>query len=270
MYEAFNEYVPRMATPEMTAELEQDMDEIAAGKTSKDDVARRQPRDAARDDRPAPGPKRGPREGDLGGDGRGQVPRPVQGLRGGRPQARGRLAEPAADHRHARRQAVRRLRGLETATTPSNPDSCDFTRPLPGRGYELWRLEERCSVCGEAPRLTVRASAAGPGSCASTTTARRWSRCARSAPSARGPRGRARRRRRTRRGGDKKRQPATTPRQDAKTETRPMRAPTTAARTAAAKTKRRQRGAGAASRRTWAGRAPSAPDRARADAPARV
>ena len=39
---------------------------------------------------------------------------------------------------------------------PESPDSCDFTRPLPGRGYELWRLEERCSVCGEAPRLTVK------------------------------------------------------------------------------------------------------------------
>jgi DNA topoisomerase-1 len=39
---------------------------------------------------------------------------------------------------------------------PENPDSCDFTRPLPGRGYELWRLEERCSVCGKTPRLTVR------------------------------------------------------------------------------------------------------------------
>ena len=40
MYEAFHEYVPRMATPEMTAELEQDMDQIAAGKTSKDEVLR--------------------------------------------------------------------------------------------------------------------------------------------------------------------------------------------------------------------------------------
>jgi hypothetical protein len=39
---------------------------------------------------------------------------------------------------------------------PDDPDSCDFTRPLPGRGYELWRLEERCSVCGKTPRLTVK------------------------------------------------------------------------------------------------------------------
>src|SRR5919204_2812415 len=38
MYQAFHEYVPRMATPEMTAELEQDMDKIAAGRVSKEQV----------------------------------------------------------------------------------------------------------------------------------------------------------------------------------------------------------------------------------------
>src|SRR5262245_33003245 len=38
MYKAFHDYVPRMATPEMTAELEADMDKIAAGETSKEDV----------------------------------------------------------------------------------------------------------------------------------------------------------------------------------------------------------------------------------------
>ena len=39
---------------------------------------------------------------------------------------------------------------------PESPDSCQVSGPLPGRGYELWRLEERCSVCGERPRLTVK------------------------------------------------------------------------------------------------------------------
>jgi hypothetical protein len=39
---------------------------------------------------------------------------------------------------------------------PPNPDSCPVSGPLPGRGYELWRLEERCSICGEMPRLTVK------------------------------------------------------------------------------------------------------------------
>jgi hypothetical protein len=39
---------------------------------------------------------------------------------------------------------------------PESPDSCPVSGPLPGRGYDLWRLEERCSICGERPRLTVK------------------------------------------------------------------------------------------------------------------
>jgi hypothetical protein len=40
---------------------------------------------------------------------------------------------------------------------PEDPDACHFSRPLPGRGYELWRFEERCSVCEQTPRLKVKA-----------------------------------------------------------------------------------------------------------------
>ena len=39
---------------------------------------------------------------------------------------------------------------------PEDPDSCGNSGPLPGRGYELWRLEPKCSVCGVRPRLTVK------------------------------------------------------------------------------------------------------------------
>ena len=39
---------------------------------------------------------------------------------------------------------------------PGAPRLMPNSGPLPGRGYELWRLEESCSVCGEAPRLTVK------------------------------------------------------------------------------------------------------------------
>ena len=113
MYKAFSEHVLRMATPEMTAELERDMDEIAAGKTQARRRPADQPRDAPRHLRRPVRSARGARQGDLGRDGRGQVHRPLQGLRGGRPQARGRLAEPAADHRDEGRQALRRLRGLQ-------------------------------------------------------------------------------------------------------------------------------------------------------------
>src|SRR3712207_5839642 len=37
---------------------------------------------------------------------------------------------------------------------PEAADSCRVSGPLPGRGYDLWRLEERCSICDETPRLT--------------------------------------------------------------------------------------------------------------------
>ena len=38
MVKAFQQYAKRIATPDMTAELESDMDKIAAGDVSKDEV----------------------------------------------------------------------------------------------------------------------------------------------------------------------------------------------------------------------------------------
>src|SRR5262249_48318384 len=38
MSKAFEHYVPRMATPDMTAEMEAEMDQIAAGEMTKDEV----------------------------------------------------------------------------------------------------------------------------------------------------------------------------------------------------------------------------------------
>ena len=156
MYKAFHEYVPRMATPGDDGRARARHGPDRRRRDLEGRGAADQPRDAALDDRRARGPARGLREADLGGDGRGQVPRPVQGLRGGR----------AASARTARRTGCgsstsRAASGCTaaragTATTPSRPDSCQVSGPLPGRGYELWRLEERCSVCGERPRLTVK------------------------------------------------------------------------------------------------------------------
>ena len=39
---------------------------------------------------------------------------------------------------------------------PDSPDSCRFSRPLPGRGYEIWKLEQRCRTCGVTPRVKVK------------------------------------------------------------------------------------------------------------------
>jgi DNA topoisomerase-1 len=147
--------VPRMATPEMTAELERDMDEIAAGKTSRDEVLRisremlhstttdlQERREAfakqiwaGMDEDKFLGPCKVCEEaGRAHEDGSPNRLRIVE-LRGGK-----------------------RMYGCEgwNRDDPDAPDSCTVSGPLPGRGYELWRLEERCSICGQMPRLTVK------------------------------------------------------------------------------------------------------------------
>jgi DNA topoisomerase-1 len=155
MYKAFHEYVPRMATPEMTAELERDMDQIAAGETSKDEVVRisremlhstvtdlEERREdfakqvwAGMDEDKFLGPCRVCEEaGRKREDGSPNRLRIIE-LKGGK-----------------------RMYGCEgwNREDPESPDSCKVSGPLPGRGYELWRLEERCSVCEQRPRLTVK------------------------------------------------------------------------------------------------------------------
>jgi DNA topoisomerase-1 len=155
MYKAFNQYVPRMATPEMTAELEADMDKIAAGEISKDEVVRisremlhstttdlEEKREdfakqiwAGMDEDKFLGPcKVCEQEGRKREDGGPNRLRIID-LKGGK-----------------------RMYGCEgwNRDDPESPDSCKVSGPLPGRGYELWRLEERCSVCDERPRLTVK------------------------------------------------------------------------------------------------------------------
>ena len=156
MYKAFHEYVPadgdagddrRARAGHGPDRGRQDLE----GRGPAD-----QPRDAPLDHHRPRGPARGAREADLGGDGRGQVPRPLQGLRGGGPQATRTARRTACGSSSSRAASGCTAARAGTATTPSRPDSCQVSGPLPGRGYELWRLEERCSICGEMPRLTVK------------------------------------------------------------------------------------------------------------------
>ena len=164
MYKAFHEYVPKMATPEMTAELEADMDEIAAGKISKDQVleisremlhsttAALQDRSedlakeiwAGMDEDKFLGPCKVCIEaGRKREDGSPNRLRIIQ-LKGGKRMygCEGWIRPPEVEE--------------GKPPPPSDPNSCSVSGPLPGRGYELWRLEEECSVCGEMPRLTVK------------------------------------------------------------------------------------------------------------------
>jgi DNA topoisomerase I len=155
MYNAFHEHVPVMATPEMTAELEQDMDQIAGGEISKDKVleisremlhsttAALQDRSedfakviwAGMDEDKFLGPCRVCEEAGRKRDDGSPNRLRVIDLKGGK-----------------------RMYGCEgwNRDDPEAADSCRVSGPLPGRGYELWRLEERCSECGQMPRLTVK------------------------------------------------------------------------------------------------------------------
>ena len=155
MYKAFHEYVPRMATPEMTAELEHDMDQIAAGETTKDEVVTisremLHSTTAALEDQREDFAKQiwaGMDEDKFLG--------PCKVC-----EEAGRAREDGSPNRLRiiELKGGKRMYGCEgwNRDDPESPDSCQVSGPLPGRGYELWRLEERCSVCGERPRLTVK------------------------------------------------------------------------------------------------------------------
>jgi len=155
MYEAFNSYVPRMATPEMTAELEQDMDLIAAGKASKEDVLRisREMLHSTTSD--LEGKRDELKERIWAGMDRDKFLGPCKVC----PEA-GRKHEDGSPNllRIIELKGGKRFWGCEgyNRDDPEAADSCRNSGPLPGRGYELWRLEEECSICGQSPRLTVK------------------------------------------------------------------------------------------------------------------
>jgi DNA topoisomerase-1 len=151
MYEAFKQYVPRMATPEMTAELEQDMDQIAGGDTSKDEVVEisRQMLHGTYEDMAN-------KEEDLAkviwrGMDEDRILGPcIVCERAGRKQEDG---SPNMLRIIRARKSGKRFVGCQ-GWEADNPDACDVTFPLPQRG-DVFRLEERCSICGETPRLKV-------------------------------------------------------------------------------------------------------------------
>ena len=169
MYKAFHDYVPRMATPEMTAELESDMDKIAAGEISKDEVVgisreMLHSTTAALEDQREEFAKQiwqgmdedkfiGPCKvcAEAGRKRENGEPNRLRiiDLKGGKRMygCEGWIRPPEVEE--------------GAPPPPPNPDSCPVSGPLPGRFFELWRLEEVCSVCGERPRLTVKKR--GPG-----------------------------------------------------------------------------------------------------------
>ena len=170
MYEAFKKYVPAMATPEMTAQLEAEMDRIAAGEMTKDGVVGDSRDAAAQDldrDRREP---RGPGQSRLERDGRGPHPRPLQGLRGSRPQEGGRLAP------HAARSSGRKNRANASSAAAAGPSTIPSPATRPSRCPSAATSSSSKNAARSAARRRgskSSPSAAAPGTSASTTTASR-------------------------------------------------------------------------------------------------
>jgi len=151
MYEAFKKYVPAMATPEMTAQLESEMDQIAAGEMTKDGVVGDSREllhktwteiDESREDLAKVVWKGMDEDRILG---------PCKVC-----EEAGRTKEDGSPNmlRVIRaKKSGKRFVGC-SGWTLDDPESCDQTFPLPQRG-DVFKLEERCSVCGETPRLKV-------------------------------------------------------------------------------------------------------------------
>jgi DNA topoisomerase I len=164
MSKAFEHYVPRMATPDMTAEMEAEMDQIAAGEMTKDQVLA-DSRDMLRsafdemgddvktEDEDAKWRKFA-REVWAGMDQDRILGPCIVCQEAGRKQEDG---SPNMLRIIKARKSGKRFVGCQgwDGDNPDSPDSCDQTFPLPQRVRGLYKIEEVCSVCGRTPRLQV-------------------------------------------------------------------------------------------------------------------
>ena len=151
LYEAFKTYVPSMATPEMTATLEAEMDRIANGQMTKDEVV-----GDSRDLLHKTWSEIDETKEDLAkvvwkGMDEDRILGPCKVC-----EEAGRKKEDGSPHmlRIIRaKKSGKRFVGC-SGWTADDPNSCDQTFPLPQRG-DVFKLEERCSICEQTPRLKV-------------------------------------------------------------------------------------------------------------------
>jgi DNA topoisomerase-1 len=164
MAKAFEHYVPRMATPEMTAEMEAEMDQIEAGEVSKDEVLA-DSRDMLRSAFDEMGDDVKTEDEDAkwrkfareiwAGMDQDRVLGPcIVCKEAGRTQPDG---SPNMLRIIKARKSGKQFVGCQgwDGDNPDSPDSCDQTFPLPQRVKGLYKIEEVCSVCGRTPRLQV-------------------------------------------------------------------------------------------------------------------
>jgi DNA topoisomerase I len=165
MYEGFKTYVPRVADSEMTAQLESEMDQIAQGEMTKDDVLK-DSREALRsaydemgkdvdvEDEDAPWRKFAKLVWSGMDEDRILGPCVVC-------QEAGRKQEDGSPNMLRVIRARKSGKSFVGCTgwdgdNPDSPDSCDQTFPMPQpRFYDVHKLEDVCSVCGRTPRVSV-------------------------------------------------------------------------------------------------------------------
>jgi DNA topoisomerase-1 len=151
LYEAFKNYVPAMATPEMTATLEAEMDRIAAGEMSKGAVVGESRDLLHKTWTEIDGSREDLAKVIWKGMDEDRILGPCKVC-----EEAGRTKEDGSPNmlRIIRaKKSGKRFVGC-SGWTLDDPDSCDQTFPLPQRG-DVFRLEERCSICDRTPRLKV-------------------------------------------------------------------------------------------------------------------
>ena len=151
LYEAFKNYVPAMATPEMTAQLEAEMDRIAAGEMTKGAVVGESRDLLHKTWTEIDGSREDLAKVIWKGMDEDRILGPCKVC-----EEAGRKKEDGSPHmlRIIRaKKSGKRFVGC-SGWTLDDPESCDQTFPLPQRG-DVFKLEDRCSICGETPRLKV-------------------------------------------------------------------------------------------------------------------
>ncbi len=155
LYEAFKNYVPAMATPEMTAQLEAEMDRIAQGDMSKGAVVGESRELLHKTWTEIEGSREDLAKVVWKGMDEDRILGPCKVC-----EEAGRTKEDGSPNMlriiRAKKSGKRFVgcSGWKADAEPGDPKSCDQTFPLPQRG-DVFRLEERCSICDRTPRLKV-------------------------------------------------------------------------------------------------------------------
>jgi DNA topoisomerase-1 len=155
LFEAFKKYVPRMASPEMTADIEAEMDRIAQGEMTKGKVVSDSRELLHKTWTEIDGKKEDLAKVVWKGMDEDRVLGPCKVC-----EEAGRTKEDGSPNMlriiRAKKSGKRFVgcSGWKADSEPDDPKSCDQTFPLPQRG-DVFRLEERCSICDKTPRLKV-------------------------------------------------------------------------------------------------------------------